>query len=224
MRESIKQFVKICAETLPISEPIYEFGSLQVHGQEGFADLRTLFPRKKYIGADMREGSGVDVVLNLHHIDLSSESVGTVLILDTLEHVEFPRKAIEEVYRILKPAGILIISSVMNFPIHDYPYDYWRYTPEAFKSLLKPFTFSFVDLAGESSFPHTVVGIGFKASISENVMREFKIKLKHWKEEAYWINPSESGWKKFIKLFTPPILLDIYRKIYPYYTLLWSRR
>lgn len=179
MRESIKQFVKICAETLPISEPIYEFGSLQVHGQEGFADLRPLFPGKKYIGADMREGSGVDIVLNLHHINLSLESVGTVLILDTLEHVEFPRKAIEEIYRILKPCGILIISSVMNFPIHDYPYDYWRYTPEAFKSLLKPFTFSFVDLAGESNFPHTVVGIGFKASISENVIREFKKKIKY---------------------------------------------
>ncbi|MFZ3091565.1 MAG: methyltransferase domain-containing protein [Nitrospirota bacterium] len=214
MRESIKQFVKICAETLPISESIYEFGSLQVHGQEGFADLRPLFPGKKYIGADMREGSGVDVVLNLHHINLSSESVGTVLILDTLENVEFPRKAIEEIYRILKPCGILIISSVMNFPIHDYPYDYWRFTPEAFKSLLKPFTSSFVGFAGESNFPHTVVGIGFKASISENVMEQFNRRFKYWKGKAYLSNPSESGWKGLIKPFTPPILLNIYRKIY----------
>jgi SAM-dependent methyltransferase len=213
MRESIKQFAKICAETLSISEPIYEFGSLQVPGQEGFADLRPLFHGKKYIGADMREGAGVDKILNLHHIDLPSESVGTVLVLDTLEHVEFPRKAIEEIYRILKPCGILIISSVMNFPIHDYPYDYWRYTPEAFKSLLKPFTLSFVDLAGESNFPHTVIGIGFKTSISENVIREFKDKIKYWKEESYWINPPESGWKGLIKLLTPPILLYIYRKI-----------
>ena len=116
--------------------------------------LQTLghFSRARNILALICEGSGVDIVLNLHHINLSLESVGTVLILDTLEHVEFPRKAIEEIYRILKPCGILIISSVMNFPIHDYPYDYWRYTPEAFKSLLKPFTFSFVDLAGESNF------------------------------------------------------------------------
>lgn len=214
MRESIKQFVKICAETLSISEPIYEFGSLQVPGQEGFADLRPLFQGKKYIGADMREGAGVDKILNLHHIDLPSESVGTVLVLDTLEHVEFPRKAIEEIYRILKPCGILIISSVMNFPIHDYPYDYWRYTPEAFKSLLKPFTLSFVDLAGESNFPHTVIGIGFKTSISENVISEFKKKIKYWKEESYCINPSVSSWKGLIKLLTPPILLNIYRKIY----------
>ena len=147
MRILIKRFVRLIAETLPISEPIYEFGALQVSGQEGFADIRTLFPGKKYVGADIREGTGVDVILNLHHINLPPESVGTVLILDTLEHVEFPRKAIEEAHRILKSNGILVISSVMYFPIHDYPYNYWRFTPEAFRSLLKPFTASFVSFA-----------------------------------------------------------------------------
>jgi len=221
MRELIKQFVKICAETLPISEPIYEFGSLQVPGQEGFADLRPFFPGRQYIGVDMRKGAGVDVILNLHQINLPSESVGTVLILDTLEHVEFPRKAIEESYRILKPNGILIISSVMNFPIHDYPHDYWRFTPEAFKSLLAPFKSSLVGFAGKSNFPHTVIGIGFKGPIAENVMSEFARKLKDWKKywrnfeqlKEYWCNPQKSIWKGFIGLIAPPIFLTIYRKI-----------
>ncbi len=210
MRKSIKQFIKICVETIPISEPIYEFGSLQVPGQERLADLRPLFPGKKYVGADMRKGPGVDIILNLYNIDLPSETVGTVLILDTLEHVEFVRKAIEEVHRILKPNGILIISSVMNFPIHDYPYDYWRFTPEAFRSLLKPFASSFVDFSGDDNFPHTVVGVGFKGSISEDAIHEFTRRFKHWK--LYWRDPSGSGWKKLVKLFTPPILLNIYIK------------
>jgi SAM-dependent methyltransferase len=221
MRELIKQFVKICAETLPISEPIYEFGSLQVPGQEGFADLRPFFPDKRYIGADMRKGTGVDVILNLHQIDLSSGSVGTVLILDTLEHVEFPRKAIEESYRILKPNGILIISSVMNFPIHDYPHDYWRFTPEAFKSLLCPFKSSIVEFAGKSDFPHTVIGIGLKGLIAENAMSEFARKLKDWKKhwrsfknlKEYWCNPRRGGWKGLVKLVVPSVSLTIYQKI-----------
>lgn len=212
MRESIEQFVKIAAETLPILEPIYEFGSLQVPGQVGFADLRPLFPGKKYVGDDMQDGIGVDIILNLHHIDLPSESVGTVLILDTLEHVEFPRKAIEEVHRILKPNGLIVISSAMNYPIHDYPYDYWRFTPEAFRSLLKSFTSSSVDFAGESDFPHTVVGIGFKWLISKSAMNEFTKKIKHWK--GYWINAGRRiGWKRWVTPFTPPILLTVYRII-----------
>ena len=214
VRDSVKQFVKICAENLPLLEPIYEFGSLQVPSQVGFADLRRFFPNKKYIGADMREGPGVNIILNLHAIDLPSESVGTVLILDTLEHVEFARKAIDEVYRILKPDGILIITSVMNFPIHDYPYDYWRFTPEAFRSLLKPFKSSLVDFAGEVSFPHTVVGVGFKDSIPDNIADDFRTKLKDWK--CHWSNFSElpiSAWKRWIKLIIPPIFLSIFQKI-----------
>jgi len=162
MREAVKEFVKICEATLPIEEQIFEFGSFQVEGQEGFADLRPLFPGRKYIGADMRKGPGVDIILDLHNIDLPPDSVSTVIALDTLEHVEYPRKAMDQIYRILKPGGIAVISSVMRFKIHDYPHDYWRFTPEGFKSLLKPFMNSFVSYAGAKKFPHTVVGIGFK--------------------------------------------------------------
>ena len=212
MRKPIKQFVKICAETLPISEPIYEFGALQVSGQEGFADLRPLFPGKEYVGADMRKGPGVDVILNLHHIDLSSESVGTVLILDTLEHVEFPRKAIEGAHRILKPNGILVMSSVMNYPIHDYPYDYWRFTPEGFKSLMKPFTFSFVDSIGNPEFPHTIVGLALKDSMPHNLMEEFIEQFEIWKQCWRETTYTQPMWKRLVKPFVPPILITMYRK------------
>ncbi len=183
MRESVKLFVKLMSELLPISEPIYEFGSLQVFGQEGFSDLRPFFSDKRYIGADFQKGPGVDAILNLHDINLPLESVGTILIIDTLEHVEYPWKAIEECDRILKPNGILIMTSVMNFKIHSYPNDYWRFTPEAFKSLLKTFPKSFVDFLGEESFPHTILGIGFKSSISENLFGILREKLLDWKKD-----------------------------------------
>jgi hypothetical protein len=208
MRESTKEFVKVCAEMLPVLEPIYEFGSLQVPGQEGLADLRPIFPGKKYVGADMREGTGVDVILNLHDIALPSESVGTFLSLDTLEHVEFPGRACEEAYRILKPNGILVISSTMHHPIHDYPHDYWRFTPEAFKTLLRPFPTSIVDFAGDTTFPHTIVGIGLKCPISDDSLDEFTKKLEPWKK--YW---STVRGKDLLKLLIPPILLGTYRKI-----------
>ncbi|MBW8040458.1 MAG: class I SAM-dependent methyltransferase [Planctomycetes bacterium] len=211
MRESIKQFVEIVAGTLSIPEPIYEFGSLQVPGQEGFADLRPLFAGKEYVGCDMQEGPGVDRILNLHKIDLPSETAGTVLMLDTLEHVEFVRKATEEAHRILKPDGILVISSIMNFPIHDYPYDYWRFTPEAFKSLLKIFGSCFVDFAGDEQFPHTVVGVGLKGEIPKNQLDDYMLKLEDWKKR--WHEPAERTWETLVKWITPPILIDIYRRI-----------
>jgi SAM-dependent methyltransferase len=203
MRRTIKEFVCIVAKDLPIEEPILEFGSLQVAGQEGFADLRHFFRGKQYIGADMREGPGVDKILNLHNIDLPSEHVGTVLCLDTLEHVEYPRRALKEIHRILRPDGIAIISSVMNFPIHDYPYDYWRFTPEAFKSLLKPFASSFVGSVGIEDFPHTVVGVGFKGNSPS--LSQFDIGYNAWKaSQEFHAGLSIFEWIR--KLITPPIL------------------
>ena len=214
MRESIKQFVRIVAETLPVSEPIVEFGSLQVPGQESFADLRPLFPGKEYIGCDVQNGPGVDRILNLHNIELPSESVGTVLILDTLEHVEFCRKALEEVHRILQPNGLVVISSVMKFPVHDYPHDYWRFTPEGFKSLLKPFGFSFVDSIGEELFPHTVIGLGVKGRMPNGSMEQFSKRLCEWKR--YWSNSlTVPSWRARIRLFIPPILRYVYRELKP---------
>ncbi len=171
MRPLIKQFVEICSKTLPILEPIYEFGSYQVPGQKGFADLRPLFLGKKYVGADIRDGDGVDVVMDMSSTPIILGSAGTVLSLDTFEHVEYLREAVDEAYRILKLGGFFIISSVMRCPIHD-THDYWRFTPEGFLSLLKPFTFALVDFIGDPKFPHTVVGIASENKVLDDLKDE----------------------------------------------------
>lgn len=203
MRQLIRDFVEICSRNLDINESIYEFGSLRVDGQNELADLRPLFPNKKYVGADMRSGLGVDVILNLHSIHLSDESVGAVLILDTLEHVEYPHKAISEAYRILKPDGILIISSVMNFPIHDYPNDFWRFTPEAFKSLLGIFDTYFVDYIGNEKFPHTIIGIGFKSQPVNGVGKFYE----SWYNYSMLLKQNKYDWRIIIEMIIPPLVL-----------------
>jgi SAM-dependent methyltransferase len=201
MRENIKAFAGIISNTLPVTEPVYEFGSLQVPEQIGFANLRPLFQGKEYTGCDMREGPGVDRVLDLHEINLPSGSVGMVLCFDTLEHVEYPLKALQEIHRILKPDGIAVISSVMNFPIHDYPHDYWRFTPEAFRSILKPFSDCFIGSQGHDRFPHTVVGIGFKGSVP--ALTEFTGMYEDWKKHDM------KTVRQVVSMITPPVLLSV---------------
>lgn len=210
MNKSIKAFVRSCAELLPVQEPVYEFGSLQVPEQEGFADLRSCFPGKKYIGADMRPGLGVDIVLNLEHIDLPDQCAGTVLMLETVEHVEYVRKALEEVYRILKPGGTIVMSSRLNFPIHSYPNDYWRFTPEAFKSLLKPFGWSYVGYAGKKSFPHTIIGVALKDPVLTFDRETFQTIMEQWSKDTFYYR---GFWKELIISLTPPIIIDIIRRV-----------
>lgn len=208
MRPSIKQFTEICTQILPAPAPIYEFGSFQVAGQEQFANLRSLFPGQAYVGTDMRVGPGVDAVLNLHGLGLPPESVGTALCLDTLEHVEYPHTACAELYRVLKPGGLLVVSSVMNFPIHDYPNDYWRFTPEAFASLLRPFTFAHVVSGGDPIFPHTVAGIACKGPVDPATAAHLRQQLEHWRSQ--FIPPSEPRWRQIARLLTPPIAAQLY--------------
>jgi SAM-dependent methyltransferase len=164
MRANIKRWVAAVAERLDLPEPIYEFGSFRVPGQEELADMRPLFPGKKFVGCDMREGLGVDVVLDLHDVDyrLQPESVGTVLCLETMEHVRYPQEAMSQIHYVLKEGGVALITSTMAQAIHNYPSDYWRFTPEGFKVLLEAFTSSFVDACGEEKRPLCVVGVGVK--------------------------------------------------------------
>jgi SAM-dependent methyltransferase len=186
MLQSVLDYLKFAVKTLELDSPIYEFGSRQADDERD-ANLRRFFPDTEYVGCDMQPGKGVDRVLNLHAIDLPDSSVPSVLCLDTLEHVEYPRRAVREMSRILKPNGILLISSVMNFPIHSHPNDYWRFTPEGFRSLLSPFPTHHVGFCGPDDFPSTIFGVGWKGktAIPEGFLkaysawyREMRINLK----------------------------------------------
>ena len=165
MRENIRALVAYIAAKIDLPEPIVEIGSFQVEGQEELANLRPFFLNKNYIGCDMREGHGVDRIENLEKLTFENESIGTILMLDTIEHVAPLQKAMNEIYRVLKPEGWLIMSSVMDFPVHDYPEDYWRFTPKGFEYLLENFKFKKVFFQGPSFFPHTVVGIAKKGCL-----------------------------------------------------------
>ena len=190
MQKHVRKFVGMVADTIPLSGPVYEFGSLQVNNNPSEEDFRTFFDDLEYVGCDFREGPGVDKRLDLHDIDLPDKTAGTVITMDTLEHVEYPRRAIDQIRRVLKDDGIVIISSVMNFPIHGYPNDYWRFTPEGFKSLLQIFNHSFVGNCGEgASFQQTIVGIGFKGEGCD--LQDFDDAFLKWES---WTN---SVFRKF---------------------------
>lgn len=135
MRNNARAFVERVVRRLRGLDPVYEFGSLQVPGQEGRADLRPFFPGRPYVGCDLRKGRGVDRILNVEDTGLPDASAGTVLCVDTFEHVKRPWDAAREMVRILKPDGLLIVATCFNFPIHNHPSDYWRFTPAALRLL-----------------------------------------------------------------------------------------
>ena len=140
MRGNIREFVRAVAETLTIPQPVVEIGALLVDGQPYDADLRPLFAGADYTGCDIRSGPGVDRLEDVHRLTFASDSLGTVLVLETLEHVKNPLRAMAEVRRVLRPGGLAVISSCMDFPVHEHPADYWRFPPQGFDLLLEAFS------------------------------------------------------------------------------------
>ena len=157
MRPNIRAFIELCVDELPCPEPIVEIGSKVVPGQENIGDLRPLFWGRQYIGCDIERGPGVDRVEDVHNLKFGDGEVGTFLLADTLEHVQDPLRAAQELRRCLNhEKGVVIATSVMHFPIHAFPNDYWRFTPEGFRSLGDGFDFAATLYAGDPGFPHSV--------------------------------------------------------------------
>jgi SAM-dependent methyltransferase len=164
MRKNVRTLVEIADHHLPLPEPVIEIGSYRVEGQEELADLRPIFGGRDFTGCDLRPGPGVDRLENVEALTFEDGSVGSVIMVDTLEHVRNCHAALDEIYRVLRPEGVVIATSVMDFPIHYHPSDYWRFTPETFKYLFRAFQQTLVGYQGNPEKPHTVFAVGVKQS------------------------------------------------------------
>jgi len=135
----INQLIFIQKYAEQLNGPFLEVGSKDYGTTQ---DLRALFAHSdKYIGVDMEDGPGVDIVLNLtedfEEIDtkLRGQRFATIFCLSVLEHCEQPFKMAENLTLLLKQKGRICISVPFSWKIHGYPNDYWRFTPDGIRKL-----------------------------------------------------------------------------------------
>ncbi len=158
----MRGLVQAVAETFALPGPILEVGSYQVAGQEGVADLRGLFPGRPYVGVDVRPGPGVDLVADVEKLPQADASVGTVLALSTLEHVPHFWRGLDEIHRVLRPDGALLVCCPFYFHLHEHPSDFWRFSPDALKMLLEPYPSKLLGWHGPVKRPANVWALAFR--------------------------------------------------------------
>jgi SAM-dependent methyltransferase len=95
----------------------------------------SFFPNR--VGLDEREGPGVDVAGDAHALPFPDDSFDQILCTEVLEHLHTPQLAINEMHRVLKPGGTLILTTRFVFPLHDVPGDFFRYTKYGLRYLLR---------------------------------------------------------------------------------------
>jgi len=154
--EFLKEYIQ---RTAPKNKKILEIGSFLVGGQEQL-NLRSLFDcSNTFTGMDMRNGPGVDIVANSHDIPIEDGEADIIINYNTLEHDDDPFKSMQEMHRCLANDGVLLTSTPCYFYIHDYPSDYFRYTPSGIKLLGKSFKYNKVVAFGHMYFPQLIFGI-----------------------------------------------------------------
>ena len=128
-----------------LSGPFLEVGSKNYGSTQ---NLRTLFQAGgEYIGVDMADGAGVDVVLDMtvdfETIDsaLDGRRFGAIFCFSVLEHCARPFHMAENLTRLLQPDGKLCVSVPFAWQFHGYPSDYWRFTHEGVKQLFSDLEF-----------------------------------------------------------------------------------
>lgn len=111
---------------------------------------RGLVAPMEYVGIDILDGENTDLVGDAHELStfVEPESFDAVFALSTFEHLAMPWKAAVEINKVLKPGGRLFISSHQAFPLHDQPWDFWRFSDMAWHALFNEATgFRIIDTA-----------------------------------------------------------------------------
>lgn len=91
------------------------------------------------ITIDIDKDRNPDYIMDATNLEFEDEFFDIIFLLEVLEHIKEPYKAIKECYRVLKPSGKIVISSPFVFGIHDAPYDYYRFTKFGLSYILRDF-------------------------------------------------------------------------------------
>jgi SAM-dependent methyltransferase len=97
---------------------------------------------ERYLGTDLPSsayltGRAPDAYARAEAQPIRTGSMDTVLGLSMLTYLPEPLAMIREAHRVLKPGGILILEFTQTVPLHDEPWDFFRFTRFGAKYLLE---------------------------------------------------------------------------------------
>lgn len=81
----------------------------------------------------------VEVVADAHNLPFRSNSIDSVMIAAVLEHVQDPRKVVEEAYRVLKKEGYIYAETPFLQHFHGYPNHFQNFTLRGHDYLFRNF-------------------------------------------------------------------------------------
>jgi len=91
----------------------------------------------QWIGFDVPENPVADVHGYAESMPLPDASVDFVVCTEVLEHVSEPAHVVREIARVLRPEGRVFLTTPFYWPLHEEPYDFYRFTPHGLRHLFE---------------------------------------------------------------------------------------
>jgi SAM-dependent methyltransferase len=94
---------------------------------------------RHYVALDLLRTPLVNVVARGEQIPVASERFDVVICTQVLEYAPEPAAVVDEIRRVLKPGGCLVLS-VPSVCVRDADHEYWRFLPASLHRLLREFS------------------------------------------------------------------------------------
>jgi SAM-dependent methyltransferase len=127
----------------------------------------------------------------------------TVLALEMLEHVADPDACVAEIARVLRPTGRLLLTVPLVAPLHQWPFDFYRYTPKGIEALLARHAFAIEHVMPRGNFASatgaTISHWLIRSIGSRKLQHDGSVELSRWR--APFVLPLIAFVQLFFKLY-----------------------
>ena len=163
-------YLRARLEELPCPEPVLEIGAGWDHEfHRGPLRARGCH---SFFTHDVRQYSDAPPLDFLGDIcgttSIPESFAGTCLVFYVLEHVYAPWRAVDEIWRITKPGGVVFGAVPLRTAIHRHDKDYWRFCPDGLAYLLRRFRLHHFAIDGNVALPANLLFTAVKVELRED--------------------------------------------------------
>lgn len=163
-------------------------GSLDIQSADKWLDVgcgvrpyETLFPPGTYTGVDVADSGrpqslkAPDFFYDGQTLPFPDNSFDGALCTQVLEHVANPAALLDEIHRILKPGGRLVLSAPFLWEEHEEPYDFFRFSSFGIRELLRRCNFGEVVMQKTTGSLETLAQV-----MSVYVVTNLSLPIRGW--------------------------------------------
>ena len=139
-----------------------------------------LFDTESMVGLEVQQsghnhsGENIDIFYDGKTIPFKNTTFDSILSIEVFEHVFNLGKILDELNRVLKPGGYILITYPFVWEEHEQPFDFGRYTSFGIRHLLETHDFSVTQMYKGGGFIETIFQL-WNVYLYKKILSRFRL-------------------------------------------------